>query len=313
MNNPFPYSNDNLRYHSFSYYLKQTYHQKVVKVPLDAGFSCPNRDGTCAYGGCTFCSSEGSGELVENKQDDVMVQYYTNKAIMQHKWPDSKTIPYFQAYSNTYAPLTTLKKLYEPFLDLPEVVAIAIATRPDCVNQDIVTYLQSLTCKKDIYLELGLQTIHQKTANDFNRGYPLETFEQALALLKDTNIKVCVHIINGLPQETETMMLETAQYLAQQPIHFLKIHMLHLLRDSLLGQVYLKHPWPLLSKDDYVNIVVKQLELLPPTLVLQRLTGDGMADKLIAPIWTQKKTIVLNDIQKCFVKRQSYQGIYYQK
>lgn len=310
-NNPFPYAIDNLRYHSFDYYLKTTYHSKVMKIPLDAGFTCPNRDGTVASGGCTFCSSEGSGEMISNKSLGLLDQYYKNKALMALKWPDAKTIPYFQAYSNTYDNLENLKNRYELFLNLPEVVGIAIATRPDCLNQEIVAYLVELASKTDIYLELGLQTIHESTASAINRGYDLTSFEKAYQLVQDTPLKLCVHIINGLPNETLNMMLETTQYLSCLKLHSLKIHMLHLLSDSKLGQAYLKKPWPLLELKEYVKLVVEQLEILPAALVIQRLTGDGYLNKLIAPQWTTKKTITLNEIQKLLIKRNSYQGINY--
>ena len=311
--NPNPYAIDNLRYHNFDYYLKTTYQNKVMKIPLDAGFTCPNRDGTVAYGGCSFCSSEGSGELITNKSLSLLDQYYKVKSIMSEKWPQAKTIPYFQAYSNTYDSLANLKDRYELFLNIPEVVGIAIATRPDCINQEIIDYLVQLSKKTDIYLELGLQTIHETTARNINRGYTLNSFENAYQLVKDTPLKICVHIINGLPFETKEMMLETAEYLSNLNIHSLKIHMLHLLNDSKMGKAYLKESWPLLEMKDYVEIVVKQLEILPATLVIQRLTGDGYQNKLIAPIWTTKKTITLNEIQKLFVKTNSYQGKLYEE
>ncbi len=313
MPNPFPFSHYNLRYHSFDYYLKETYGLKVMKVPLDAGFTCPNRDGTCGVGGCYFCSQEGSGELIRDKTASLSQQYLTIKKKLNQKWPNAKTIPYFQAYTNTYAALAELKQSYEPFLALPEVVGLAIGTRPDCLDQPIIDYLVSLNQKTDIYLELGLQTMFDTTALAFNRGYPLRVFEATIKRLAKTPLKVSVHIINGLPDETFDMMIDTAKYLSQLPLFGIKIHMLHLLSDSVYGQAYQTEAWPLMSQTEYIALVVKQLELLPPELVIERLTGDGVAAKLLAPLWTKKKGIVLNEIQKLLVKTDSYQGKYYQK
>ncbi len=308
MNNPFEYSNTNLRYHSLSYYFKQKYNSKVVKIALDANFTCPNRDGKCGYGGCTFCSSEGSGEFAGNKENDLLLQYTNIKTKMSAKWPTAKTVPYFQAYTSTYGPLSKIVEMVEPFLKMKEVVAIDIATRPDCLDDDVIVYLQSLTKTKDIWIELGLQTIYDQSAKEFNRGYDYEVFLDAVLRLSKTDINICVHLINGLVNESAAMMINSAKTVGKLPIHAVKIHMLHLLKDSKLGQDYLKSPFNILSKDDYVSIVASQLEVIPKNIVIQRLTGDAQKDKLIVPKWTLKKFVVLNDIQKKLVLRNSFQG-----
>lgn len=308
MNNPFEYSNTNLRYHSLSYYFKEKYKSKVFKVALDADFSCPNRDGTCGYGGCTFCSSVGSGEFAGDSQNSIIDQYRNVKARMEEKWPDAKTVPYFQAYTSTYGPLSKIQEMVQPFLEMSEVVAIDIATRPDCLEDDVIDYLDSLSSQKDIWIELGLQTIYDQTASDFNRGYDFDVFIDTVKRLSKTNINVCVHLINGLPKETKEMMVKSAQTVTNMDIDAVKIHMLHLVQDSKLGQEYLKKPFKILSKDEYVDIVASQLEVIPKHIIIQRLTGDAQADKLIVPKWTLKKFIVMNDIQKELVERNSYQG-----
>lgn len=306
--NPFEYSDTNLRYHSLSYYFKQKYKTKVFKVALDANFTCPNRDGNCGYGGCSFCSSEGSGEFAGKKENDLMTQYNNIKEKMTQKWPDAKTVPYFQAYTSTYGPLSKIKEIVSPFLSMDEVVAIDIATRPDCLEGDVIQYLNSLTNIKDIWIELGLQTIYDQTAQNFNRGYNFEVFEDTVKRLSKTNIKICVHLINGLPNESTNMMINSAKTISKMPIDAIKIHMLHLVRDSRLGQEYLNKPFKILSKDEYVNIVASQLEVIPSNIIIQRLTGDAQASKLIVPKWTLNKFVVMNDIQKELVDRHSWQG-----
>ena len=308
MDNPFKYSNTNLRYHSLSYYFKNKYGGKVSKIALDADFTCPNRDGKAGFGGCSFCSSAGSGEFAGDSNKTIMTQYNNVKARMQNKWPDSKTVPYFQAYTSTYGPLSKIKEMVEPFLLMDEVVAIDIATRPDCLEDDVIEYLDSLTGCKDIWIELGLQTIHDQIARDFNRGYDFDVFVDTVKRLAKTKIKVCVHLINGLPNESMEMMVESAKVVSSMDIDAVKIHMLHLVKDSRLGQQYLKKPFKILSKDEYVDIVASQLEVIPKEIIIQRLTGDAKAENLIVPKWTLSKFIVMNDIQKELVKRDSYQG-----
>lgn len=306
--NPFPYSLDNKRYQTWNYYLKQQFGHKVAKVPIHAYFTCPNRDGTKGYGGCSFCSAQGSGDFPVDPSHDLMNQFQMRSEVMKRKWPNCYTMAYFQSFTNTYAPLDTLKKIYDPFMEKEDIVGICIGTRPDCLSQECVNYLAELATKKEIWVELGLQTIHEQTAQALNRGCTYTEFLDAIERLSHTNIHICVHIINGLPNETKQMMLETVEALAKLPIHALKIHMLHIVDGSQMAVDFKKQPWSLLTREEYVDIVIEQLELLPPTIILQRLTGDGMEDLLLGPAWTQKKTIVLNEIDKEMVRRNTWQG-----
>lgn len=312
-NNPFPYSNDNKRYYTWNYYLKNTYHQKTFKVALNAGFSCPNRDGHLSTNGCSFCSALGSGDYAGDVKDSLATQFEKGCEMMRHKWHDGAAIAYFQAFSNTYAPLTKLKEIYEPFAHKDDIKAISIATRSDCLDKEKIAYFQSLTKYKDIWIELGLQTIHDETSQLINRSCTYENFLECVKLLADTDIKVCVHIINSLPYESKEMMVDTAKALAKLPIDAIKIHMLHVIEGSTMAKQYREEPFPLLSKEEYIDVVISQLEVLPPTMIIQRLTGDGVKEDLIAPLWTLKKVCVLNDIDKEMLKRNTYQGRLYNK
>ena len=251
MKNPFIYSNDNKRYHTFNYYLKNTYHEKVFKVPLDGGFTCPNRDGSKATGGCTFCSALGSGDSIIH-HEDIMTQYEEGVKLLRKKWPHGKGMAYFQAYTNTYGPLEKLKELFEPFVQREDVVAVCIATRADCLNDENIAYLDSLTSYKDIWVEVGLQTIHDETAQRINRAHDFACFLKAIDKLSKTNCKICVHIINGLPYETKDMMIETIQTIASLPIHAVKIHMLHLLKNTVMANEYEKKPFHILTLDIFL-------------------------------------------------------------
>ena len=306
--NRFKYSNDNKRYHTFNYYLRNKYNSKVFKISLNANFTCPNRDGKVGVGGCTFCSSLGSGEYAGNINEDLVKQFDNIKDMMHQKWSDGKYIVYFQAYTNTYAPINILKEIYEPFIEKDNVVALAIATRPDCLDDEIIKYLNSLTEKLDIWIELGLQTTYDKTANNFNRGYDYTIFKQTIEKLGKTNLKVCVHLINGLPEETKEMMINNVKVINLLPIDAIKIHMLHLVNDSQMGRDYSKKPWKLLNLEEYVEVVATQLRYLRPEIIIQRLTGDAKKDNLIAPLWTLNKTNVLNGIDKYMVEHSYQQG-----
>lgn len=311
-NNLFKYSNDNKRYYTFNYYLKKTYQSKVFKVSLNAGLSCPNRDGKVGVGGCSFCSSSGSGDFAGEISLSLQKQFEQIKHKMHLKWPDAKYIAYFQAYTNTYASLDKLKIIYESVLNNPDVVALDIATRPDCLEDDLIEYLAKLSEKIDVWLELGLQTTYDESAKLFNRGYDYDVFLDAISRLEKTNIKVCVHLINGLPNENKEMMIENVKRLSHLSIDAIKIHMLHLVEDSLWGQDYLKKPFSLLNLDEYVELVVEQLRYLPSEMIIQRLTGDADKNTLIAPLWTLNKTKVLNEIDKLMVKENCYQGDLYE-
>lgn len=305
-NNPFTNSNDNKRYYTINYYFKKKYHQKVAKVPLNAGFTCPNRDGSKSIGGCTFCSSMGSGDSILCFDDSLMKQYEIGLQRMQKKWPNCLGFAYFQSFSNTYAPLSVLKKVYDPFFNNPNIPGVAIATRADCLSDEIIEYLNSQN--KEVWLELGLQSIHEKTMLHCNRMHNTQIVWDWMDKLNTTNIKTCIHIINGLPYETKEDMIKTIQEVAKHHPNAVKIHMLHLIQDTQMAKEYEEHPFHILSLEEYVNIVVDQLEYLDKNCIIERLTGDGIAKDLITPKWTIKKTIVTNEIDKLMVKRNTWQG-----
>ena len=306
MNNPYPYSNDNKRYQTINYYFRNTYHQKVAKIPLNAGFTCPNRDGTKGIGGCTFCSSMGSGDSILCFDDTLQKQYKEGLKRMQNKWPDCIGFAYFQSYSNTYAPLAILKKVYDPFFKDPDIPGVAIATRADCLSDEIIDYLNHQD--KEVWLELGLQSVHETTMEKCNRKHSTQIVFDWIDKLKSTNIKTCVHIINGLPNESKSDMLETVKQISKHNPDAIKIHMLHLIEGTQMAKEYEEHPFHILTLEEYVDIVVDQLELLPQEMIIERLTGDGIAKDLIKPKWTIKKTIVTNEIDKLMVKRNTWQG-----
>lgn len=309
----FKYTLDDKRYHTFNYYLKNKYHTKVAKISLNASFTCPNRDGKVSTGGCLFCSDSGSGDFAGNPHDDLQIQFEKVSAMMSQKWPNCKYIAYFQANSNTYASVDKLKATFEPFVNKENVVGIDIATRPDCLDDDVIEYLADLNTRTDLWVELGLQTIHEQTAKWFNRGYTLPVFEEALNKLRKHHISVCVHIINGLPVETKQMMLETVQYLSGKDIQGIKIHMLYALKNSKIHHYMVEHQLDFMSREDYISLVVDQLEYIPEQVVIQRLTGDGKQDDLYGPLWSIKKVTILNDITKEMKRRDTYQGIKCQK
>lgn len=311
--NQFKYSLDNKRYHTYNYYLKNKYHQKVAKVALNADFTCPNRDGTKGYGGCIFCSSSGSGDYAGNVHDHLEKQFQTISQVMKRKWPECAYIAYFQANTNTYGPLDKIKKMIAPFLNKEDVKGIALATRPDCLNEEIVQYLSSINKQKDVYIELGLQTIHEQTSKLINRGHTFQEFLDGLVLCRKYNLEVCVHIINGLPFETKEMMIETAKTLGQLDIQALKIHMLFVVKNTKLQQMYENHEFNMISRQEYIDIVVEQLRYIKPEIVIERLTGDGKIDDLIAPLWSIKKVTILNDIDKKMKELDVYQGDLYKK
>ncbi|MFV0479679.1 MAG: TIGR01212 family radical SAM protein [Anaerorhabdus sp.] len=306
--NTFQYTNDNKRYHTWNYYLRNHFGSKVFKVPLDAGFTCPNRDGHCGTGGCTFCSERGSGDFIF-KSSSLLEQYNQGKLMMEKKWPDAKTIPYFQSYTNTYGTLDKIEQCLSPFLDHAEVVAIAIGTRADCLEDEKLEFLNKCSDKKEIWIELGLQSVHDETAKKINRGHDFSVLKDCVQRIQSTNCKICLHIINGLPGESADMMLETIKKVNELKVDAVKIHMLHLINGSTLTQQYLAVPFPILSQEEYVDIVCKQLQLLHPSIIVQRLTGDAKKEDLIAPLWTIKKTITINEIDKQMARKNWTQGM----
>jgi len=308
LNNGFIYSDDNKRYHTFNYHLKHKFGCKVFKVSLNAGFTCPNIDGSKGYGGCSYCSSSGSGDFAGNPADNVLTQFESIKSKMHDKWQNGKYIAYFQAHTNTYAPVCRLKEIFEPVLGLENVVGLSIATRADALPDDVVNYLADLSRRTYLIVELGLQSVFDKTGEYINRCHTYEEFLQGYEKLAEKGINVCVHIINGLPFETHEMMMTTAKELAKLKLHSLKIHSLHIIRGTKIASAYLNGDFKLMTRDEYVNTVCDQLELLPPELIIQRVTGDGDAKQLIAPEWSIKKVCVINEIDKLMQKRNSWQG-----
>lgn len=306
----FKYSNSNKRYYTLDYFYKEKFKSKVFKISLNAGFSCPNKDGTKGYGGCIYCSKLGSGDYAGEKDKGLVLQFNDVKNIMLHKWPDSKYIVYFQANTNTYAPVNVLKEKYESVLFLDNVIGINIATRPDSISDECLEYLEELNKKTYLTIELGLQTIHDETSKLINRGHDLKCFEEMVKKLRERNINVVVHIINGLPYETKEMMMNTAKYLSNLDIQGIKIHMLHILKDTALANLYEKEKFHVLTREEYVDIVCSQLEILREDIVIHRITGDPNPNDLIEPKWLIKKFGVLNEIDKEMARRDTYQGIY---
>ena len=301
--NKFKYSNDNKRYYTLNYYYRNKYNSKVFKVSLNAGFGCPNKKNGS---GCIYCLN-GSGE---NRNIPLTEQFNIVKETMEHKWKDSKYIGYFQADTNTYAPLNKLKECYESILNIPGVIGLNIATRPDSITPEVYDYLEELSKRTNLVVEIGLQTIHEKTAKLINRGHTLECFNECISELRKRNIDVVVHVINGLPYETKEDMIETIKYVSSLDIQGIKIHMLNICKDTPIETLYNKEHFHILTKEEYIDIVIKQLELLREEIVIHRITSDPDKDSLIEPTWLLKKFCLLNDIDKEMKKRDTYQGKY---
>lgn len=308
MENKFKYSNSNKRYHTLDYFYKTKFNSKVFKVSLDANFSCPNIDGTKGFGGCIYCSKMGSGEFAGNKNKPVEEQFIEVRNMMLKKWPKAKYIGYFQAHTNTYAPVPTLKNVYEKILKQKDVIGLNIATRPDAITDECLEYLSNLNKKTYLTIELGLQTTKEETSKLINRCHTLECFEVMVHKLREKNISVLVHIINGLPYETKEDMLNTVKYINNLDIQGIKIHMLSILKNTALEKLYEKEKFHILTKEEYIDIVVEQLEYLRPEIVINRITGDPKKEDLIEPTWLLKKFCVLNDIDKEMKRRDTYQG-----
>ena len=304
----FKYSDSNKRYYTLDYYYKHKYGCKIAKISLNLGLTCPNKDGTVGFGGCTYCSKLGSGEFGGDPVLPLKKQFDTVKKMMINKWPDSKFIAYFQANTNTYGDLNYLVKSWNEALSFDNVVGINISTRPDSISKECYDELEKLNKKTDLIVELGLQTIHENTSKLINRCHTLKEFDDAVEELNKRNIKVLVHIINGLPGESKEDMLETVRYLNNKPIWGLKIHMLNVLNNTKLYEMYKEKPFHILTREEYVDIVCDQLELLREDIVINRLTADGKLEDLIEPSWLIKKFCVLNDIDKEMVRRNTYQG-----
>lgn len=303
------YINSQHRYYTLDYYYKKRYQSKVFKVALNGDFTCPNRDGSISYNGCIFCSKKGSGDFAGNKKDSLEKQFNEVKSIVSKKWPIAKYIAYFQANTNTYGPYNKIEKLYKEACSLDkDIVALDIATRPDSISDEVLLLLNEINKKTPVIVELGLQTIHDETALIINRGYKTKIIENTISRLRKYNIEVVVHIINGLPFETYDMMIETVKYLNTLDIQGVKIHSLYVLKNTVLESMYLNNEFKILSLEEYVDIVCEQIAYLRDDIVIHRINGDGVKDDLIAPIWSLKKLVVMNEIDKAMKQKNYYQG-----
>ncbi|MBE6668352.1 MAG: TIGR01212 family radical SAM protein [Ruminococcaceae bacterium] len=309
-NNPYKYTDSNKRYYTYDYYLRKTFGGKCAKIPLDAGFTCPNIDGRCARGGCIYCSDRGSGDFAEQATLSISEQYMRVKEKLSSKWSTERAIPYFQAHTNTYAPLEKLKAVYEEALALDGVVGMNIATRADCLDGEIPEYLAEIAERTTLTVELGLQSSNDGTAKTINRGHDFACFCEGFRRLREASpkINICVHIIFGLPNETDEDMMNTVKDVAKLHPDQVKIHLLHVIKGTVMAQMYERGEYEPLTKERYVRLVADAIELLPEDIVIARLTGDGMAADLLAPEWSRKKVSVINDIDKLLFERNSWQG-----
>lgn len=308
--NPFPHTDSNKRYHTYDYYLRTQFGGKVAKITLDAGFTCPNLDGTAGVGGCIYCSGRGSGDFSESSLLPLEEQYRLQCEKMLKKWDTAKFIPYLQAHTNTYASVEKLRRIYETALSLPGAVGLSIATRADCLSPDILSLLAECAEKTVLTVELGLQTVHDKTAAFINRGHTYQAFCEGYHALRGASnkIRIGVHLINGLPGETREMMLESARKVGDLAPDEVKLHLLYVLKNTKLGELYLDGRYQPLSLEEYASITAEQLTLLPKSTVIGRLTGDGAPDDLLAPVWSLKKFVVMNTIDRYLYENGLFQG-----
>lgn len=296
-------------YHTLDYYLKSKYNKKVFKVPLNASFTCPNRDGSKGKGGCIFCSAIGSGDFAGDPKESLMNQFNQVKSVINQKWPDAYNIVYFQAFSNTYGSIEKLKETFEPFINKENVIGMSIATRCDCITQEIVDYLKTLKFHfKEFWVELGLQSANAKTMKLLNLGYTYKEFERAVKMLAKANIDVIVHIIDGLPYESKQDQINTIKKINKLPFKGLKIHVLNVLENTKLGHMYLNNEFEVISEDEFVDIAISQLEILKDDVVIHRIGADSKVDDLIAPSWVSKKIKIVDKIDVLMDKQDIYQS-----
>ena len=287
-----------MEYLSFNKYLKDKFGQKVYKISLDGGFTCPNRDGKIDTRGCIFCSKGGSGDFAQNRNLSITEQIESGKKIVEKKIKSGKYIAYFQAFTNTYAPVEILRAKYSEAINHPDIVALSIATRPDCLGDDVIELLDEMNKIKPVFVELGLQTIHSDSAKYIRRGYSLEVYNEAVKKLKNIGVNIVVHIILGLPNESEEDMLESVKYVCQSQIDGIKLQLLHIIAGTDLAKDYEKGLFKTLEFDEYVELIAKCVAIIPKNIVIHRLTGDGAKKDLIAPLWSADKKRVLNAINK---------------
>ncbi|MPQ43454.1 TIGR01212 family radical SAM protein [Clostridium tarantellae] len=301
------------RYYTLNQFLRDKFGSKVFKISLDGGFTCPNRDGKVAKGGCSFCSARGSGDYAGQRFLPITTQFENIKEMMNKKWKEGKYIAYFQAYTNTYAPIEELKKKYEEAINKEGVVALAIGTRPDCINEDVLNLLEEMNSKVYTWVELGLQTIHEDSAKAFNRGYSLDVFDKAVAGLKSKGVDTVVHSIFGLPGESKEQMLQTVDYIANSGVKGIKFHLLHLMKNTRMVKDYNEGKLTFLSQEDYIDLICEGISRIPEDMIVHRLTGDAPREELIGPMWSLKKWEVLNAIDKALEDNDIYQGQKYKK
>ena len=311
--NPFENSDTNKRYYTYDYFLKKTYGGKCAKIPIDAGFSCPNIDGKCGFGGCIYCSSRGSGDFAQSAELSIREQYAITRQKLSSKWSVERCIPYFQARTNTYAPLEKIKEKFEEALLCDGVVAMNVATRADCLPDDVVGYLSELGDRVDLTVELGLQTVHDDIATLINRGHSYAEFLEGYEKLRRANpkIRICVHLIFGLPNETDEMMMKSAEIVGKLRPDMVKIHLLHVIVGTRLAKWYESGEYYPLERERYIRLVATALQYFHKDTVIARLTGDGMAEDLISPDWSRKKVTVINDIDKYLFENDMWQGKLY--
>ncbi|MCT4542071.1 MAG: TIGR01212 family radical SAM protein [Vallitalea sp.] len=298
-------------YYSLNYYLKELYGEKIYKIALDGGFTCPNRDGKIDTRGCIFCSSGGSGDFASSKSLSIYDQIEEGKKRLSSKKTGTKYIAYFQAYTNTYASIECLNSIYKQAISHPDIIGISIATRPDCLNNEVIKLLTSINKYKKVWIELGLQTIHPSSASFIRRGYELECFNEAVTKLNNCNIDIIVHLILGLPYESKKQILESVKYITSKKIQGIKLQLLHILKDTDLADYYTNNSFSILNMEDYIDTVISCIEIIPQNIVIHRITGDGPKKLLIAPLWSGNKKVVLNNIIKEFKIRDTWQGKYY--
>jgi len=308
--NPYKNSDTNKRYYTYEYYLRTTFGGKCVKVPIDAGFTCPNIDGSCAIGGCIYCSGRGSGDFAAEPTRPLKDQFDAGVAMMAKKWDTSRRIVYFQAHTNTYAPVSVLREKFYEAISLENVVGLNIATRADCLPQDVLGLLSELSERTVLTVELGLQSSNDKSAEIINRGHDFSAFRRGFEALRAANekINICTHLIFGIPGETREDMLQSVRDVAALGTDQVKLHMMYVIDGTVLGEMYKRGEYTPIEREEYISTVCDSLEILPTDTVVARITGDGAEDTLLAPLWSRRKTAVINDIDKEMFRRNSYQG-----
>ncbi|WP_339363008.1 TIGR01212 family radical SAM protein [Vallitalea maricola] len=295
-------------YYSLNYYLRELYGEKIYKIAIDGGFTCPNRDGKIGTRGCIFCSEGGSGDFASSASLSIYDQIEEGKKKLSSKKTGNKYIAYFQAYTNTYAPINRLKALFREAISHPDIIGLSVATRPDCLDNEVIKLLATINKTKKVWVELGLQSIHTSSASFIRRGYELDCFDSAVTRLTEAGLDVVVHLILGLPNETKEDVLQSVKYICNKNIRGIKLQLLHVLKNTDLADYYAENDFKILSMDEYIDLLISCIEIIPPEIVIHRITGDGPKNLLIEPLWSGNKKVVLNTILKEFKNRNTWQG-----